>query len=372
MLKIGLIINPVAGIGGKVGLKGSDGEETLKRARALGACPESGKKASHALKELAAVRDRFVLYTGPGEMGGDLAAEYGLDAHICGVPCTQMTGSDTVEAAKKLLAEGIDLLVFAGGDGTARNILDAVHESVPVLGIPTGCKIHSAVFAINPRRAGQALRKIVETESIGNVREAEVMDIDESLFREGIVQARLYGYLRTPEDKQHMQNLKSGRGLGEEASVALLANCLVDSMKDDVLYIIGSGSTMKAVKEKLGIGGTLLGVDIVYQKKALCMDAGEKQILEMLEAYPKAKVMVTVIGGQGYLFGRGNQQLSAAVLCRVGKKNIIVAMSKNKADSLFLKNLYIDTSDEQTDCSLCGYYRVVVGYDQYVMFQAVN
>lgn len=371
MLKLGLIVNPIAGIGGKVGLKGSDGAETLCRARELGACPESCEKTSRAIKEFADLRDGFELYTCAGGMGQNVAEQFGIAARIVGGSAgEETTAEDSIAMAKAMAAAGVDMLLFAGGDGTARNIMDAVGESLPVLGIPAGCKIHSAVFAINPKTAGIEVRRILEAGRLPELREAEVMDIDEGLFRQGIVRARLYGYMSVPDDKKRMQNLKSGRAPNEKASVDLLSNCIVDNMEKDTLYIIGSGSTMMAVKDKLKIDGTLLGVDIVFNGGMMCSDATEKQILAALDEYNNAKVIVTAIGGQGYIFGRGNQQLSAQVLMRVGKENIIVAMSKDKAESLFMRNLYIDTADEQVDAMLCGYYRVLVGYGEYVMFRA--
>jgi len=304
-------------------------------------------------------------------MGQEECEKLRIPAEMIGGGSGESSAGDTIRAAKEMAGLGVDLLLFAGGDGTARDIMDAVGRTLPVLGVPTGCKIHSAVYAINPKFAGAAVRKMIEDGKVPRLREAEVMDIDEDLFREGVVNARLYGYMNIPDDRQRMQNLKSGRSMSEQASVEMLSNCVADSMERDALYIIGSGSTMMKVKEKLGIDGTLLGVDLVYNGEQVCEDAAENQILDALEKYRRAKIIVTVIGGQGYIFGRGNQQISAAVLSRVGKENILVAMSKDKADSLFMQNLYIDTSDEDVNRALCGYYRVLVGYDNYVMYKAV-
>ena len=407
MLKLGLIINPVAGIGGKVGLKGSDGEGVVALARRLGARQESGMKAAKALEVFACHAGEFLLYTCAGAMGQEEAGRFPFRVEVIGGSggggsdgigggsdgigggssgsssgigggggsdgngSSGSSASDTIEAARGMVRLGVDLLLFAGGDGTARDVMDAVGQSIPVLGIPTGCKIHSAVYAINPKIAGAAVKKIIEAGVAPRVREAEVMDIDEELFREGVVSARLYGYMNVPDDRQRMQNLKSGRGLTGEAAVELLSNCIVDSMEQDVLYIIGSGSTMMKVKEKLGGGGTLLGVDLVRNGKMVFRDATEKQILNALGKYGRSRIIVTVIGGQGYIFGRGNQQISSDVLKLVGKENILVAMSKDKADAMFMQNLYIDTSDEETNRSLCGYYRVLVGYNNYIMYKAV-
>jgi len=209
MRKLGFIVNPVAGIGGKVGLKGSDGAETQARARALGAVAESGKKALLALEGLGEYRDKLEVYTYPGEMGEEVCAAAGLEYRVLGQIEAGQTGpEDTRRAARVLRDAGVELLLFAGGDGTARDILDAVGSSIPVLGIPTGCKIHSGVYALNPRSAGRLLIRFAQGQ-LRDTREAEVMDIDEALFRQGQVQARLYGYLRIPNEGRLLQNLNS-------------------------------------------------------------------------------------------------------------------------------------------------------------------
>ena len=205
-----------------------------------------------------------------------------------------------------------------------------------------------------------ALGKVRET------REAEVMDIDEDLFRQGIVQARLYGYLQVPNESKMVQNLKSGRGFSESASVELLSNYIADTWEDDTLYIVGTGSTIAAIMKRLGLQNTLLGVDLVYGGAVIASDCTEQEILRTMENYDKVRILVTVIGGQGYIFGRGNQQISASII-KVGRENIIVAASKNKMLSLFGKSLYVDTGDEEVNQALAGYIRVIVGYGESVM-----
>ncbi len=367
MKKLGFIVNPVAGIGGKVGLKGSDGEATLKRALELGAVAESGKKALVAMRALKEAAGALDIYTYPGEMGADICREAGLDCTVLGrIEQGHTTPEDTIRAARMLRDAKLDLILFAGGDGTARDIMDAVGTTIPVLGIPTGCKIHSGVYAVNPRTAGMlmgqyALGKVRET------REAEVMDIDEDLFRQGIVQARLYGYLQVPNESKMVQNLKSGRGFSESASVELLSNYIADTWEDDTLYIVGTGSTIAAIMKRLGLQNTLLGVDLVYGGAVIASDCTEREILRTMENYDKVRILVTVIGGQGYIFGRGNQQISASIIKKVGRENIIVAASKNKMLSLFGKSLYVDTGDEEVNQTLAGYIRVIVGYGESVM-----
>ncbi len=367
MKRLEFIVNPVAGIGGKVGLKGSDGEEILKKALELGAVRESGKKALVAMNILKEAEADIEVFTWPGEMGGDICRKAGIDAHVRGsITPGATTLEDTVRAAREMSALGLDLILFTGGDGTARNIMDAVGTDTTVLGIPAGCKIHSGVYALNPKTAGKLLVQYAQ----GKVKEtklAEVMDIDETQFRNGVVQAKLYGYLKIPNESKMIQNLKSGRGFSETASVEMLSHYVADEMKDGILYLIGTGSTTASIMQKLGLPNTLLGVDAVYNRKVVASDCTEKELLELTENYPKVKIIVTVIGGQGYVFGRGNQQISAEVIKRVGKENIIIAASRGKILSLFGSTLHVDTGNEEVNQMLCGYYRVIVGYEDMMM-----
>lgn len=370
MVKIGFIVNPVAGIGGTVGLKGSDGEETQTKARALGAVPASWKKAEEALKIVKQRADKVQLYTCPGEMGESVAKKVGFSVCLVGsAPNGPTTPEHTVRAAQALCQCGVDLLVFVGGDGTARNVLDAVGASMTVVGIPAGCKIYSAVYAINPRRAGELIVRFIDG-AVQEYRESEVLDINEELFRENIVEAKLYGYMRVPNERKLMQNLKSGSGGSEDMSISMISNHFADNMLPDTLYVMGPGSTVNAIMKRLGLENTLLGIDLVYNRSVVARDVSERVLLQHLEQYRRVKIIVTIIGGQGYLFGRGNQQLSAAVLRRVGKENIIVTATKDKMLSLLGNKLYIDTGEQEVNRQLAGYYKVVVGYDDMVMFEA--
>jgi predicted polyphosphate/ATP-dependent NAD kinase len=378
MRKIGFIINPVAGIGGKVGLKGSDGVDTQKKAFALGAIPESRFKAETTLQTLASQMSEdgteIEILTWSGEMGEDVVKNLRFRYSIVGgARRTQTTtGEDTVSAARALLRAGAEVLLFAGGDGTARDILDAVGTDIPVVGIPAGCKIHSAVYAVNPKAAGELTFGFI-TGGVKELRNSEVMDIDESLFRENRVEAKLYGYLKTPAAAR-MQNLKSGRGYSESGALAFLSRYVADTLKPETLYIVGGGSTTKAVMDTIGLSGTLLGVDLfetgkrTMKAKLLKRDVSEKDILSALDTHSKAVILVTVIGGQGYLFGRGNQQISADVIKRVGKENILIVATKEKMNALFGQGLLVDTGDEKTNEYVSGYYKVAVGYEDFVMF----
>jgi predicted polyphosphate/ATP-dependent NAD kinase len=368
--RIGIIVNPIAGIGGRVGLKGSDGEDILARALSLGAKPECPHKAEIAIRQLKEFKkESLEIITYPGSMGEDEVRASGFEPVVSGkIDPVRTAPADTVNAAKEMRRLGVDLVLFAGGDGTARNILDAVGEEIAVLGIPGGCKIHSAVYAINPKTAGDLAVEYLQGR-VKDLKESEVMDIDEESVRKGIVNARLYGYLKVPNERKMVQNLKSGRGYGEEAALDLVSRYVAFTLEKDVLYIMGPGSTVRGVMNKLGLKNTLLGVDLVCNNQVVANDVNESEILACLDRHQAAKIIITVIGGQGYLFGRGNQQLSPEVIRRVGKQNITVIATKNKMNSLFVQPLLVDTGDDALNEELSGYMKIIVGYGETVMFK---
>lgn len=369
---VGIIINPIAGLGGRVGLKGSDGEETVKRALALGGKPESPLRAGKAIEQLLDMQDSIDVYTYGGEMGENVLKQMGFSPQVVGRPKTEKTtAQDTIDAAKALCKAGVDLIVFAGGDGTARNVCEAVGLQTPVVGIPAGVKIHSAVYAINPRNAGLAAREYLEGK-IHTLRESEVMDIDEELFRQGRVSAKLYGYMQVPASGSRIQNMKSGGG-SEEGDLAGMAGHIVVNMKPDTLYIIGPGSTTRSIMDDLGLPNTLLGVDVVQDGKLIASDVTENQLWELVEDPDrKVKIVVTIIGGQGALFGRGNQQISPRIIRQVGKENIIVAATASKLIALGGQPLLLDTGDAALDEELSGFIEVVVAFGQTSVYSVKN
>lgn len=353
-------------MGGRVGLKGSDGLEILKKAIELGATPQSPKRAMQALERLLDIKDQLDIITYPGDMGENEAKELGFSPMVIGSVTKDHTRpEDTQAAAKQMQEMEVDLILFAGGDGTARNIYNAVGDQVVALGIPAGVKIHSAVYGQNPKSSGELAALFLQGK-VKEIQEAEVMDIDEEAFRAGRVSARLYGYLKVPYEKRYVQNLKSGGVAGEQATLEMVANHIIDNMEDEYYYIIGPGTTTRSIMEKLELPNTLLGVDIVYQKKLVANDVNEKEILQIIEG-KKAKIVVTTIGGQGYIFGRGNQQLSPEVLTKVGKENIIIVSTRDKLNTNFGSPLLVDTGDEKINAWLSGYYRVIVGYEDTVI-----
>ncbi len=415
MKRVGLIVNPIAGMGGRVGLKGTDGPDAVERARALGATPLSGERAAAALAVLRErLGDDLTIVTPSGPMGGDIAGALGMAIVIpstvegslvrgqhgslqdaaqsstrdssTSVGMTEVaagmavdealtpypspdrgrgeitTADDTQRAARAIVESGVDLLLFAGGDGTARDVFEAVGNGPPVLGIPTGVKMHSAVYATTPRAAGEAAAGFLAAPN-PSLRESEVMDIDEEAFRNGRVSARLFGYLNVPHQRSLMQGLKSGSSAGGDADFGGIAADIVERMADGALWILGPGTTTRAIAQRLGVNKTLLGVDLVSRGEIVATDVTEQAMLKHLDGVP-ARIVVTPIGGQGYLFGRGNQQISPEVIRRVGRQNIIVVATTAKLTGLAGEPLRVDTGDADLDAEFSGYIRVVTGYRQ--------
>jgi len=285
MKRIGFIVNPIAGMGGAVGLKGTDGKETLKRAIALGAKPIAPLRAKIFLSHLKKLQCNFHILAAAGEMGENEARDLGLEYTPIGEPKEETDSSDTKRAAELMKKSGIDLLVFCGGDGTARDIMDVIGLKLPVLGVPTGVKMHSAVFALNPKAAAEITMRFLMYGL--PLREAEVMDVDEDAFRQGRLSAKLYGYMLVPFEPNYIQGVKMA-----------------------------------------------------------------------------ARIIVTPIGGQGFIFGRGNQQISPKVIRRVGIENIIVICTKSKLQSI--QALRVDTGDSELDERIRGRMDVIIDYNQVV------
>ncbi len=343
---VGLIVNPIAGMGGAVGLKGTDGKEIFEKAVLLGAKPTAPLRAEFFLSELKFAGGKMRLVVGAGNMGEEEAMSCSFACTVFGKRKKETTAEDTREIAREIAEAKADLLVFCGGDGTARNILEAINMNIPVLGVPTGVKMHSSVFAVDTKAAA----KIATGFLWGKLplRESEVMDVDENAFREGRVSSRLYGYLLTPYEPYLIQRAKLASPITESElrNQAAIAIYIIENMKPDVAYIIGPGTTTRTIGDLLDAKKTLLGVDIFCNKKIVASDANEKQILEKIRG-KTAKIIVTPIGGQGFIFGRGNQQISAKVIRKVGLENIVVVSTASKLRSL--KNLRVDTGDSTLD-----------------------
>lgn len=370
MKKLGVMINPIAGMGGRVGLKGTDGQAVLEEARRRGAQPESAKKAAKALSALAEIKDDLIVYGASGDMGERPCQKAGLNFECVYEVEGESQKEDTYELAKRLLDKDLDLILFAGGDGTARDLVNTIGLKIPVIGIPAGVKIHSPVYGRTPENAGELALKVLTDQRIA-LQEEEVIDIEEEAFRRDEIHTKVYGFLNVPYDESFMQVTKSISPQSDQAAQESAALTVIDQMEDDVYYIIGSGSTTSRIMEELDLPVTMLGVDIIKNKELVAKDVYDQQILEIIKDAP-TKLVVTPMGGQGYLFGRGNQQISAAVLAKIAKEDITIVSTPSKLHTLEGRPLIVYTGDEAIDQKVCGYYRVITGYGQFSMHRVVS
>lgn len=365
MKNIGLIINPIAGIGGRVALKGSDGDEIQTLAFQRGAEKESQIKARIALEILKRGKESITIYTAPHDMGEALAKEMHFSTRaVIEKKKDKSSANDTKEAAKAMEERGVDLILFAGGDGTAIDLFEAIGDRIPVIGIPAGVKIHSAVYANNPRHAGMAAMKFLQMKHSHTYVAAEVMDIDEKLFRQGIVNVKLYGYMKIPYFKKMMQHPKAA-SWHNESDISGIYFEIKDRMEKnkEYYYVFGTGSTIQGIMQRMGLHGSLLGIDVVRDGSILLSDATEGQLLELLKG-KNTKLIITAIGGQGHIFGRGNHQLSPKVIRMIGSDNIWITCYADKIYNLENHALYTDTSDKELDKEISGYRKVIIGYQE--------
>ena len=367
--KLGLIVNPIAGMGGKVGLKGSDGQKALYFARELGAKPESNLKTKQALEHLLHLKDDFDLVTCPGLMGEDVAKDCGITPITIGIHNLDTTSEDTIRAASEMKNLGVSLILVAGGDGTARDIHKSIVESIPVLGIPAGVKIYSGIYALTAYYAGKAAAKFLSGD-LSAVKLAEIMDIDENAFRNGKLSVQVYGYMYTLDAPTLVQGSKNATITTEKEEFIGISKELIRIMENDTYYLISSGTTFQPFMEELGLQNTLLGVDIIYNNKLVANDVNENTILDFINNN-NSKIIVTIIGGQGYIFGRGNQQISSKIIKTIGKENIIVVSSSSKLTAFSGKPLRVDTGDRDLDNYLSGYMPIITGFKQSHMYKVV-
>jgi len=366
---IGLIVNPIAGMGGRVGLKGTDGDAYLLALK-KGAKPVSPRRALLFLNSIR--RNDFRIISAPGIMGEDIVKK---SIHsdklvkIVGEIKYPTTPEDTRRIARIMVFdENVDLLVFVGGDGTARDICVSIGTSVPVLGVPSGVKMYSAVFANSPHDAAVILEKFLEDNVEFVLR--EVLDIDEDAYRRDKLIIKLYCYLKIPLIKHYVQSSKTiYEGSEEDENKRAIAEYIVENMDPNTPYILGPGSTVKEINKLLGIPYTLLGVDVIINNKLIAKDADERTLLQIISKYGKAKIVVTPIGGQGFIFGRGNQQISPSIIRKVGRNNILVVSTKRKIRDI--EYLRVDTGDPFVDEMLRGYIKVLIDYGRYVVKKVI-
>ncbi len=370
-LKMGFIVNPIAGMGGRVGLKGTNGvyEEALAR----GAEPIAPKKAKEFLTKLKEMElENFIeILTCPDPMGEEEVKATGLTAHILPMFLEpETTAEDTKRAVRLLVKSKVDLIIFVGGDGTARDILDALRKvnNVLVLGVPSGVKMYSGIFAASPLDAAEVVQAFVEktTETM----DCEIMDVDETAVRQDRLSVNLYGFLKGPFVPMRLVGSKqvSPETLDEHENQMATARFIVENMNPKATYILGPGTTIKCIADLLNVEKTLLGVDI-YRDNTVIKDVNEQRLLEEIKDWQNVWIILSPIGRQGMLLGRGNQQVSPEIIRRIGKEKIIVAATRSKIQGIEGNILRVDTGDPEVDNMLKGYIRVVTDYREWRLMQ---
>ena len=363
-MRVGLLVNPIAGMGGRVGLKGTDGvvEEAIKR----GATPIAQDRARAFLDALKNTNVELVAC--PGKMGADCAEATGVQFEALAVDISDRTSSeDTKICVKGLYDAGVRLVVFVGGDGTARDILDAVKEhgldDLMVLGVPSGVKMYSGIFVINPRDAADVIALAAQGSALPA--EFEIMDADEQAIREDRFIIRLYGYLKAPAVPARFQGAKqaSPETINEHEAQEAIARYIIEKIEKGGTFILGPGTTVKTITDLLDMKKTTLGVDLLHNG-SIVNDVNEQVILQKVSDFANAWIVVSPIGHQGMLFGRGNQQISPSVIERVGKEHVLAICTPSKLKGIDGGTLKVDTGDARVDEMLRGYMRVITDYGE--------
>ena len=370
-MKLGFIVNPIAGMGGRVGLKGTNG--VVERAIEMGAEPVSPQRGIEFLRRLKdeGLDQKISLITCPASMGEIEAIAVGFNAKILSMNIDgETTAQDTKDAVDLLVERNVDLLVFVGGDGTARDILDAFVDDkmVPVLGVTAGVKMYSGVFAVNPVDAVVVVKAFLNGEV--QLVDFEIMDVDERAIRDDRFNIRLYGFLKGPFLPLRIQGSKqvSSETLDEHENQKAVARFIVEDLDPEAIYILGPGTTVKCVADLLSVKKTLLGVDL-YSKEGVLLDVNEEGILGVVDDWQRVKILVSPIGRQGILFGRGNQQISPKVIKLVDREEILVLATRGKIQSIEGGVLRVDTGDEEVDKMLKGYVKVASDYREWRLLE---
>ncbi len=351
-IRLGLIVNPIAGMGGSVGLHGTDGD-TYLQAAALGAVPIAHRRAGRAVRFLADAIPGLPVIAGAGSMGEDTARQAGLLPAVVPIQSDPTTSSDTRAVAARMVEEGVGLIAFAGGDGTARDIVDVVSTEVPVVGIPTGVKMHSAVFGNTPEAAGAMAARYLATPDQVPLTQREVLDA-------GDEPGRVAGFsvASVPFVRDHLQPGKAITAPGDDANLDQLCKKLADRMMPDQIYVLGPGTTVARILDHLDLEGTLAGVDVVRDRRIIAPNVTATALVDLLAPGTPATIYLGVIGGQGFLLGRGNQQISPEAINRVGEENVIILAGEEKLRFLDPPVLRVDTGVETTRPVMLGYRRV--------------
>ena len=351
-MRLGVVVNPVAGMGGRVGLKGTDGN--VAEARRRGAEPRAPERAAAALQSLHRHAPDTTVLTWGDPMGEREARAAGFDPEVLGTPDGETAAADTRAAVSAFLDRGVSLILFVGGDGTAVDVADAIGDAdVPMLGVPAGVKIYSAVFAVSPSAAGRIAGSFDRTE------DREVSDIDEDAYRAGEVRSTARAVVSVPVADAVQERKQSVGG-----SIQGLARGLADEADPEVTYLLGPGGTLAAIKSAFGFEGAPLGGDVYRDGAVVVKDGSERELRDALGE--RNVVVVSPIGGQGFVFGRGNDQLSPAIIRESEVR--IVASREKLAETAVLR---VDTGDPDLDESLRGWHRVRVGRVEHRLVRVV-
>ncbi len=366
--RIGLIVNPIAGIGGPLAARGSDNFRTVEEAERLGGKAIAAGRAERALRRLRALQPDVEIIAAAGQMGACVARATGFNTVVLDGPSAPIsTAQDTQAAADAMRVRGAEIILFAGGDGTARDIFGIVADRLPLVGIPTGVKMHSAVFALSPEAAGETAA-IAMRQPVG-MRLAEIMDSDPSALADGRPSAHLFGYAATPALPRLFQPAKGARPDGGEAEIEALGRVLSRDAKPGRLLIFGPGTTMAAIKRAFGFAGTLIGVDAVVDGQVIAANADAATLAKLCGTHSETSLMVGIVGGQGFVFGRGNQQISPDVIRAALPHDFRIIATREKLLALPSSTLHVDTGDVDLDRTLEGYHRVETGPNDTVMMR---
>lgn len=364
-MRIGLVVNPVAGLGGAAGLKGTDGPDTVAQALRRGAVPQAGPRAARALGVLARAHPGAAIIAGQGALGADWAAGLSVTAADIGRPTGTARDTKSVVAAMG----PVDLVLFAGGDGTARDVASCLPQGAGMLGIPCGVKMHSGVFALSPEAAGHLLADLVGApDRVRWTDEAEVMDIHETALRAGHIAPRLYGHARVPMARGLVQAAKGGPRRDSAVALSAAAAEVAAGMAPGMLHVIGPGTSAGAVSRALGFQPTLLGVDAVLDGRRVAQDATASQLSRLAHGLP-VRIVLGVTGQQGFILGRGNQQIGADLIARAGRDGLIVLATEDKLAALSAPRLHVDTGDAALDAALAGFVRVQTGAGRFTLMR---
>jgi len=366
-MKVGLIVNPIAGMGGRVGLKGTDGPATVALARERGAVPQAGPRTRRALQRLADRVPHAALSVAAGALGEEWADGLGLTLTIVRTGPPSGTSGDTQQAVRAM--SDCDVILFAGGDGTARDVSAALAKGQAMLGVPCGVKMHSGVFAVTPDAAGAMIAEMIAApDRIRWSDDAEVMDIDEAALRDGFLAPVLYDYARVPVLRIRMQAAKGGPRVDWGTALAGAAAEVVDEMDPETVYVIGPGTSAGSVMHAVGDTPTLLGIDAMVAGAVVGRDLNASQLEEIIAGRP-VRVILGVTGQQGFLIGRGNQQIAPEILGQATRDGLIVLASEDKLRSLAQPVLWIDSGSPELDAEMAGYLRVRTGRGRQTMMR---